>query len=143
MEKGQATIEFMLTYGWIILIFAVITGALLYFGYLSPETFSSEHCEIIPGLDCKDIRATSNELVLVIANKMGQDVFVKRINDPAGKCSFEEGKSIKNGEQETFVLSSCKYPSKGERLKTELDFNYQSSTGFEHKEKAMIITYIK
>jgi len=143
MEKGQAAIEFMLTYGWVILVFLVAVGALLYFGFLSPDTFGQEQCEIIPGLDCEDVRATGNELTLVLENNLGQDIFIQKISDPKGKCSFEEGKTIKNSEQETFVISDCKYCSKGERLKTELDFSYQSSTGLEHTEKARIVTYIE
>lgn len=143
MEKGQAAIEFMLTYGWVILVFLVAVGALLYFGFLSPETFGQEQCEIIPGLDCEDVRATGNELTLVIANNLGQNVLIQKIIDPKGKCSFEESKDIKNNEQETFILTDCKYGSKGERLKTELDFSYKSSTGLEHTEKARIVTYIE
>ncbi|MBW3004970.1 hypothetical protein KY310_04010 [Candidatus Woesearchaeota archaeon] len=143
MEKGQAAIEFLLTYGWVILVFLVAIGALLYFGFLSPETFGQEQCEIIPGLDCKDVRAAGSELTLVLENNMGQDVFIQKISDPEGACSLGEGKEIKNSEQETFVISGCKYGSKGERLKTELDFEYQSSTGLDHTEKAGIITYIE
>ena len=143
MEKGQAAIEFLLTYGWVILVVIIAIGALLYFGFLSPETFGQEQCEIVPGLDCEDVRATGNELTLIIENNLGQDVFIQKINDPEGKCSLEEGKEIKNGEQETFVISNCKYGSKGDRLKTEVDFEYQSSTGFDHTEKARILTYIE
>ncbi|MBW3001533.1 hypothetical protein KY338_00045 [Candidatus Woesearchaeota archaeon] len=143
MEKGQAAIEFLLTYGWVILVFIVAIGALLYFGFLSPETFGQEQCEIVSGLDCKDVRATGTELTLVIENNLGQDVFIQKINDPKGKCSLEEGKEIKNSEEATIVISGCKYGSKGERLKTELDFEYQSSTGLDHSEKAGIVTYIE
>jgi len=124
-------------------VFLVAVGALLYFGFLSPETFGQEQCEIIPGLDCEDVRATGNELTLVIANNLGQSVLIQKIMDSKGKCSFEEDKDIKNNEQETFILNDCKYGSKGERLKTELDFSYQSSTGLDHTEKARIVTYIE
>ncbi|MBD3303870.1 hypothetical protein GF343_01895 [Candidatus Woesearchaeota archaeon] len=143
MEKGQAAIEFLLTYGWVILVFIIAIGALLYFGFLSPETFGQEQCEIVPGLDCQDVQATNDELTLVIENNLGQDVFIQKISDPEGKCSLEEGKELKNSEQETFVLSDCKYGSKGEKLKTELDFEYQSSTGLDHKEQAGVLTYLE
>jgi hypothetical protein len=143
MEKGQAAIEFLLTYGWVILVFIIAIGALLYFGFLSPETFGQEQCEIAPGLDCQDVRAAGAELTLVIENNLGQDVFIQKITDPEGKCSLAEGKEIKNSEQGTFLLTGCKYGSKGERLKTELDFEYQSSTGLDHSEKAQVLTYIE
>ncbi|MBW2972997.1 hypothetical protein KY346_01240 [Candidatus Woesearchaeota archaeon] len=143
MEKGQAAIEFMLTYGWVILVVIVAVGALLYFGFLSPETFGRPHCEIIPGLECAEFRATGDALTLTIENKLGQDIFIQRIHDVEGKCSFEEGKAVKNSEQETFVLSKCKHGAKGERLKTDVTLAYQSSTGINHTENAEILAFIE
>ena len=143
MEKGQAAIEFMLTYGWIILVVVIAIGALLYFGFLSPETFSKKHCEITPGLECAEFRATSNELTLIIENNLGQDIFIKRMHDPTGKCSFEEGKTLKNNEKETFVMQNCKYGAKGERLQTEVTVEYQSSTGINHTQDAQIVVFIE
>ena len=143
MEKGQAAIEFILTYGWILLVVVLAVGALLYFGFLSPETFSKKHCEIVPGLECSEFRATSNELTLVLENDLGQNIFVKKMKDGSGKCSFEEGKEIKNGEKETFLLKNCRYGSKGERLETEVSVEYQSSTGINHTQNAQIVTFIE
>ncbi|MBW2985952.1 hypothetical protein KY333_01145 [Candidatus Woesearchaeota archaeon] len=143
MEKGQAAIEFMLTYGWILLVVVVAMGALLYFGFLSPETFNQKQCEIAPGIDCIEFRATSDELTLIIENNLGQDIFIKKMNDPLGECSFEEGKEVKTSEKETFLLQNCNYDSKGESLKTEVVIEYQSSTGIDHTETAQILTFIE
>lgn len=143
MEKGQAVVEFMLTYGWVILVVIISIGALLYFGFLSPQTFNKKQCEIIPGLDCIDFRAKSDELTLIIENNLGQDIFIQKIEDKTGKCFFSEGKDIKNSKQATFVLKGCKYSSKGERLKTEPTITYKTSTGLDRTEKALILTFIE
>ena len=37
-RKGQAAMEFLMTYGWAILVVLVVIGALAYFGILSPTT---------------------------------------------------------------------------------------------------------
>jgi len=39
MKKGQALMEFLMTYGWAILVVLVAIGALAYFGVLNPERF--------------------------------------------------------------------------------------------------------
>lgn len=143
MEKGQAAVEFMLTYGWIIIVVLAAIGALLYFGFLSPESFNQKQCEIAPGLDCVEFRATTDELTLIIENNLGQDIFIQKLKDSTGKCSFEEGKEIKTGEKETFLLQNCKYDSKKENLKTEVEVKYQSSTGIDHTETAQILTFIE
>jgi hypothetical protein len=143
MQKGQAVIEFMLTYGWVILVVIIAIGALIYFGVLSPKTFNKEQCEIIPGLDCVDFRAKSDELTLILENNLGQDIFIQKIEDSTGSCSFVEGKEIQSGKQETFIVKGCKYGSKGERLKTEPKISYQTSTGRNHTEKALLLTFLE
>ncbi|MBI3036442.1 hypothetical protein HYY73_01620 [Candidatus Woesearchaeota archaeon] len=42
--KGQAAMEFLMTYGWAILVVLVVIGALSYFGVLSPSTLLPEKC---------------------------------------------------------------------------------------------------
>jgi len=37
-RKGQAAMEFLMTYGWAILVVLVVIGALAYFGVLSPSS---------------------------------------------------------------------------------------------------------
>ena len=72
-KKGQAAMEFLMTYGWAILVVLAAIGALAYFGVLSPEkmvpertTFqapfaSSEHavfkrCVLYGVINCRLIR---------------------------------------------------------------------------------------
>lgn len=42
MRKGQAAMEFLMTYGWAILIVLAAIGALAYCGILSPDRFLPE-----------------------------------------------------------------------------------------------------
>lgn len=59
MRKAQAAMEFLMTYGWAILVVLVAIGALAYFGVLSPEKFLPEKCVIASGsgLFCADFAA--------------------------------------------------------------------------------------
>ena len=53
--------EFLMTYGWAILVVLVAIGALAYFGVLSPEKFLPEKCVIATGsgIFCDDYNAVS------------------------------------------------------------------------------------
>lgn len=48
-KKGQAAMEFLMTYGWAILVVLVAIGALAYFGVLSPEKLLPEKCILATG----------------------------------------------------------------------------------------------
>ncbi|HLC46713.1 MAG TPA: hypothetical protein VJI75_03140 [Candidatus Nanoarchaeia archaeon] len=56
-KRAQAAMEFLLTYGWAILIVLVVIAALAYFGVLSPSKFLPEKCTFQPGILCKDFSA--------------------------------------------------------------------------------------
>jgi len=38
-KKVQAALEFLMTYGWAVLVILIAAGALAYFGVLSPDKF--------------------------------------------------------------------------------------------------------
>ena len=42
-KKSQAAMDFLMTYGWAILIVLIAIGALAYFGVLSPEKFKASN----------------------------------------------------------------------------------------------------
>ncbi len=44
MKKGQAAMEFLMTYGWAILVVIIAIGSLWYFGALNPSTFLPNQC---------------------------------------------------------------------------------------------------
>ena len=58
-RKSQAALEFLMTYGWAILVVLVSIGALAYFGVLSPDKFLPAKCTLQSGLACLDHKATA------------------------------------------------------------------------------------
>lgn len=55
MRKGQAAMEFLMTYGWAILVVLIAIGALVYFGVISPERFVQDNCTLTPPLSCSNL----------------------------------------------------------------------------------------
>lgn len=50
--KGQAAVEYLMTYGWAILLLIIVIGALVASGALTPSYFVSEECYLGPNLPC-------------------------------------------------------------------------------------------
>ena len=51
--KGQSAIEYLTTYGWAILVLAVIIGLLIGSGIFSPDYLVTEECGVGPKFLCK------------------------------------------------------------------------------------------
>jgi hypothetical protein len=60
MKRAQAAMEFLMTYGWAILVVLVVIGALAYFGVLNPQILLPERCELQQGFYCKDYMIGDN-----------------------------------------------------------------------------------
>ena len=80
-KKGQASLEFLMTYGWAILVVMVVIGTLAYFGILNPSILLPEKCTFQLGLYCKDHRidADTASIRLLLENGMGQGIIITRL----------------------------------------------------------------
>jgi hypothetical protein len=56
-KQAQAAMEFLMTYGWALLVVLVAIGALAYFGVFSPQTFLPGQCVFFPGVSCEYVIA--------------------------------------------------------------------------------------
>ena len=81
-KRGQAALEFLMTYGWAILVVLVVIGALAYFGVLNPSTILPEKCTLQMGLYCQDhqIDSVNNQIHLKLQNGMGKGIIISNIN---------------------------------------------------------------
>jgi hypothetical protein len=80
-KKAQAAMEFLMTYGWAILVVLVAIGALAYFGVLSPDKMLPEKCIISSGsgLFCDKFSVTSTSIDLKIKNSLAEAVNITSI----------------------------------------------------------------
>ena len=73
-NKGQAALEFIMTYGWAILVVLVAIGALAYFGVLSPDRLLPNKCLLQSGLSCTDSKVSRNAITVRVTNSLGADL---------------------------------------------------------------------
>ena len=71
-RKGQSALEFLMTYGWAILVVLAAIGALSYFGVLSPANFIGSKCVASDPISCQgDPLINSTHVAFTIANGVG------------------------------------------------------------------------
>ena len=110
-KKSQAAMEFLMTYGWAILVVLVAIGALAYFGVLSPDRFLPAKCQLPSGIACTDFSVSSANpgINIVIRNGLGFDIdsIVVRVGGCATALTSTGGTSLNNGNQATFTATTA------------------------------------
>ena len=78
-KKGQAAMEFLMTYGWAILVVLIAIGALAYFGVLSPERFLPTSCTLGTGFACDEFKASAaaaSNVEIYLRNGIGSSITI-------------------------------------------------------------------
>ncbi|HLD15289.1 MAG TPA: hypothetical protein VJB94_01790 [Candidatus Nanoarchaeia archaeon] len=74
-KRGQAALEFLMTYGWAILVVLIAIGALAYFGVLNPKGILPKSCILAPGFNCDDFIVKSDGTgTFIIRNGIGKSL---------------------------------------------------------------------
>ena len=122
-NKGQAAMEFLMTYGWAILVVLAAIAALAYFGVLSPEKFLPQKCILQPGIACVSHKVEPSKITLVISNGLGRTIIVNNI--AIGSCTSAFTDELMSGVDHTFVIGgSCSNGAVKDKFKGDITFSY-------------------
>jgi hypothetical protein len=146
-KKAQAAMEFLMTYGWAILVVLAAIGALAYFGVLSPGNLLPQKCEFSAGLDCTETPSASQasgQIEFPLTNSNGYKIHplgtTKTNPEGFSGCTgqqFLQGGApvdeILNGDNFIVRLTGCTNLISGERYSTDVTVQFRSnSTGMQH-----------
>ena len=156
-KKGQAAMEFLMTYGWAILVVLVVIGALSYFGVLSPSTLLPEKCTFPVSVSCLDHSVAASSITIVLQNGAGRDMTVRSldaVSDALGGAGGSgtsnnqcitalgaSGQSIANGASVSFTLSTavgvngCNFRDTGRdknRYAINVSYSWTDNIGITH-----------
>jgi hypothetical protein len=69
--RGQAAMEYLMTYGWALLVIVLVLGALIYLGVLNPGSRLQDTCNLPIGFKCDvgGLAGTEGKLNLTITNQ--------------------------------------------------------------------------
>lgn len=142
-KKGQAAMEFLMTYGWAILVVLIAIGALAYFGVLNPSRFLPASCTLMPGLSCDSFKVTggaTGTMVMVVRNGLGDDLTL--VNFATASCPVGTAKSLVDGASDTFTSGTCTGLVAGSRFKEDVTITY-TQDGIGHTKTGQIVTEIE
>jgi len=125
-KKAQAAMEFLMTYGWAILVVLAAIAALAYFGVLSPEKFLPEKCILQPGISCVSHKVEPTQTTLIISNGLGRTITVTKI--VVGTCDENFNVDLQSGVDNTFVMdgiaAACNNGAQKEKFKGDITISY-------------------
>jgi hypothetical protein len=90
-KKSQAAVEFLLTYGWVILGVMITVGALAYFGVFNTDRFVNDECSFGTQLYCEDVEVFSGpnpDMSIQFRNNFGQDIMITGMDIRYGSDSL-------------------------------------------------------
>ena len=108
--KGQTAIEYLMTYGWAILIILIVAGVLAYYGIFAPSSFLGPTARGFGQVQVLNPWAVSSTtMTLNLANRVGGAINVTSIaatvdNNPY-TCTPTAELYIASGEDDTFTCT--------------------------------------
>lgn len=85
-RKGQVAVEYLITYGWAMLVLLAIIAAMFASGIFSPSRFASEECNFQPDFTCSNFilyrEAAADKTVLLVTfhNGFGYPINITDMN---------------------------------------------------------------
>ncbi len=142
-KKGQAAMEFLMSYGWAILVVIAAIAALAYFGVLSPDRFLPEKCDLPPGVACLDHRYSGTAIEMAIQNAMGFDMIDVSVSVNGTGCNAADNSTqttLTNGQKATYSVTCS--PTSG-KFKGDIIFSYTNQeTSMDHTKVGEVIVKI-
>lgn len=132
LKKSQAAMEFLVTYGWAILVVIISIGALAYFGvvdFLGMDV--QKNCVIEQGISCTDFKITKEAVEIVLANGLGQDILINDIQ--ASGCAGNpdsDSFTLMNGQQARYSMGLCNNLER--KYASQLNISYTNENNINH-----------
>tara|TARA_Y100000310_G_scaffold327508_1_gene394012 strand:- start:9200 stop:9649 length:450 start_codon:yes stop_codon:yes gene_type:complete len=146
MKRAQAAMEFLMTYGWAILVVLVAIGALAYFGVLSPEQFLPEKCLISSGsgLYCEDFSASGTIVTVRVKNMLTDSVTLSSVGlSVTGEtCSANTNSTIITADSTSDIAISCSTLASGDKVKGDLSITFSKTGGLNKTTTGSLVTKV-
>lgn len=145
MAKGQAALEYLMTYGWALIAILIIAAVLFALGILNPETYQAGTCRGFGQIGYFDHSADAgdNEFTIILGNGSGSHiaannatVYIDTDRDGSNDDSVSNSDKWGGSEFYTFVLNDNDL-TEGQRYIIDVTIIYEKDDGLEKKETAI------
>jgi hypothetical protein len=131
-RKGQAAVEFLMTYGWAILAAVIAIGVLAYFGVFSPGKFVVDTVLLSPPLYAVASDMDNSQVIIEFRNSGSETIDILEANavfDNGLDCpSVQATFGVKSGETKVINIP-CPLQG-GTRVKGEITIKYRRQNSF-------------
>ncbi len=153
-KRGQAAMEFLMTYGWALLVVLVAIGALAFFGVLNPGQFLPSTCTITPGIACNDFKVAeggtpiTGTVDLRLQNGFGDSLTTVTVDidigqDGANDCPQYTNAAWADGAELSVAMTGCTVGPSGGKAKADVIVGYTGSGGISHVKTGVLVTQIE
>lgn len=129
-RKGQAAMEFLMTYGWAILAAIIAIGVLAYFGVFSPGKYLPEICTINAPLGCEEhaiiAGSPTGSVRLIIRNGAGDSITINSIG-VSGCATDSTGWTVADGDVEDVTITCTGALTSGQKFSGDVTITYLKS----------------
>jgi len=136
VKKGQAAMEFMMTYGWAILVVLIAIAALAFFGVLNPGGFFPNSCTVQSGVGCEDFKITQNGADLILVNGLGDDLESVTVSltgcTDEGPYDWNDGDILDEDTDGLLTFVCTDNGDEGSRYEGDITISYTGSSGISH-----------
>ncbi len=154
-KKGQASIEYLMTYGWAILVLSIVIVVLFAGGFLSPEGTVKEYCLFPPQIGCNAFISYywhGNVIFKMnITNNLGYNAKITRavVKYKSARIERQLNEDIEQGESKvlSFTFSNVK-PPPGRLARYDVTLYYKpcpvefQDCGDEYKIEGNVLSYV-
>ena len=125
-NSAQAALEFLMTYGWAILVALVAIVVLSYFGVLSPSKFLPDKCVLPVGVVCVDFNVETYRIVLVLQNSIGESITINQVTVSGNnqQCSDNETIVLNNDAKAVKTITQCNNGAEGSKFNGIVSVSY-------------------
>lgn len=126
VKKGQAAMEFLMTYGWAILAAVIAIGVLAYFGVFSPGKYVTGNAVVNPPfyISAANAKASTGGVQLAIKNNGGEDYSIQSVI--ISNCGSYDTATPIVADSTAVVLVPCTGGlTSGNNIKGDITITYQ------------------
>lgn len=141
-KRGQGAMEFVMTYGWALIVILVALSSLTFYLGFDTKAFAAKACFLGPGLSCDDFAVYEDSISMSVRNSLGKDVETFSIGSASCGISSDSMR-LDNGAEGLFTLSDCNF-NPDDLIEEPLTINYSFlNGGIEHMKDAVITAVVE
>lgn len=144
MKRGQSALEYLMTYGWAIIIIAIVGSALFFLGVFNPIGFAGVNKQII-GFSSFLVEGfmldTQGKMNITLDNRFGAKVTVTEINVTIDGASQKIvlNEDIEQHKKKSFLITGLGSFSDGSTFRAEVLIRFKDRFNYFSLDKGTIL----